>query len=402
MSERPNLLSPEVRANPYPLYARLRRQAPICQVEPRGLWLLTRQEDVLYALKHPELFSSAGLARALEVGWLGRTHPLASAMSFSDPPRHERLRGLVQQAFTPTALARLEPFIRSVAEPLTADLVERRQGDFIQDFALPLSASVIGHLLGLDTFLYKRVKRWAEDVVGLSSVLPEDSARQDQVRASVEELTAYLEETMEARRDRPQEDMVSALVHARVEGEALTPQELLGFLFLLLVAGLETTVLLLGNAMRVLRDHPSVLALVRTDPARVPRFIEEVLRYEPPTQGSLRVATTEVELGGVRIPAGALVMPVVASALRDERHVPDGEQFSLDREGLSQLAFGHGIHFCLGAALARLEVRVGLEVLLPHCGELGGQPEQVVWSRSLALRGPASLPIELLPPGHLH
>jgi cytochrome P450 len=397
MSERPNLLSPEVRANPYPLYARLRREAPVCQVEPRGMWLLTRQEEVLYAFKHPELFSSAGLSRALEVGWLGMSHPLVSAMSFADPPRHGRLRGLVQQAFTPSALAGMEPFIRSVVEPLAADLVERRQADFIQAFALPLASSVIGYLLGLDTFLFRRVKRWAEDVTAISAVSPNDPERQTQVRNSVEELTAYLEEAIDARRHRPQQDVLSALLQARVEGEALTQQELLSFLFLLLVAGLETTVLLLGNAMRLLREHTEVFARVRAAPDRLPRFIEEVLRYEPSVQGALRVTTTEVELGGVRIPAGALVMPVVASAVRDERHVADGERFDPDRSGQSHLAFGHGTHFCLGAPLARLETRVGLEVLLPLCGQLGGSPEQVVWSRGLAMRGPAVLPIEVLP-----
>lgn len=397
MIERPNLLAPEVRANPYALYARLRREAPVSQVDPRGMWLLTRQEEVLFALKHPELFASSGLSRALEVGWLGRPHPLASGMSFADPPRHGRLRGLVQQAFTPGALARLEPFIRSAAEPLVGDLMQRRQVDFTQELAVPLASSVIGQLLGLDTFLYKRVKRWAEDVVGMSSVQPQDFARQAQVRESVEELRAYLEETIEARRHQPREDTVSALVQARLDGEALTQEEMLSFLFLLLAAGLETTVLLLGSAMVLLREHPQVFAQVRAEPERLPRFVEEVLRYEPPVQGSMRVTTTEVELAGVRIPAGSLVMPVVASALRDERHVPDGERFDPDRLGAIPLAFGHGAHFCLGAPLARLEARVALEVLLPRCRGLGGQLEQVVWTRSLATRGPAVLPIELLP-----
>ncbi|WP_224370296.1 cytochrome P450 [Hyalangium versicolor] len=397
MGERPNLLDPEVRANPYPLYARLRQEAPVCQVDPRGMWLLTRHEEVTFALKHPELFSSSALSRALEVGWLGRAHPLASGMSFADPPRHGRLRGLVQQAFTPAALAGLEPFVRSVVEPLVTNLLERRQVDFIQEFCMPLASSVIGQLLGLDTFLFKRVKRWAEVVAAMSSVSPQDTARQEQVRTSVEELRAYLEEVIDARRHQPREDTVSALVQARVEGEALTQEELLSFLFLLLVAGMETTVVLLGSAMRLLRERPEVFSWLRADTGRVPRFVEEVLRYEPPVQGPLRVATQEVELAGVRIPAGALVMPVVASALRDEQHVTDGERFDPERDGYSLLAFGHGIHFCLGAPLARLEARVALEVLLPQCAGLGGESEQVVWSKALAMRGPAVLPIELFP-----
>jgi cytochrome P450 len=397
MSGPPDLLAPEVRANPYPLYARLRREAPVCQVQPRGMWLLTRQQEVLYALKHPELFSSSGLARALEVGWLGRSHPLSAAMSFTDPPRHGRLRGLVQQAFSSAAIARVEPFIRSVAEPLVENLVEQRSVDFIAAFAMPLASSIIGYLLGLDTFLFRRVRQWAQDVASINSVPLGDPARQEQVRSSVEELAAYLEEAIAGRRDHPRDDFVSHLLQAKLEGEALTQQELLGFLFLLLVAGLETTVLLLGNAMSLLRAHPEVLAKVRAEPAQVPRLIDEVLRYEPPVQGPLRVLTAEVELAGVRMPAGALVMPVVASALRDEQHVPDGERFDMRREPVGSLAFGHGAHFCLGMPLARLESRVALEVLLPACGRLGGEPEQMQWSRALSMRGPLSLPLEVLP-----
>lgn len=401
MSERPNLLSPEVRANPYPLYARLRRDAPVCQADPRGMWLLTRQEDVLYALKHPEIFSSSRLAGALNASWLGRAHPLSSAMSFADPPRHGRLRGLVQQAFTATSVSRLEPFIRSAAEPLADQLLEQRHADFIQAFATPLASSVIGHLMGLDTFLFRRVKRWAEDVVAITGLPPGNTARHQQVRSSVEELTAYLEEGLEVRRHRPQEDIMSALLQARVEDQALTPPELISFLFLLLAAGLETMVHLLGHAMWLLREYPEVLALVRKEPARIPRFLEEMLRYEPPAQGVLRVTTTEVELSGVLIPAGALVMPLIASALRDERHVRDGDRFDMERPETSHLAFGHGVHFCVGAPLARLEARVALEILLPRFGGLSGRPEQTVWSQSLTMRGPVVLPLEIQPSDRL-
>jgi cytochrome P450 len=397
MSERPNLMSPEVRANPYPLYARLRRESPICQAEPRGMWLLTRQDDVLFALKRPEIFSSSRLAGALSTSWLERPHPLASAMSFADPPRHGRLRGLVQQAFTPAAVERMRPFVRSVAEPLVDQLLRDRQVDFIQAFALPLTSSMVGHLMGLDTFLFRRVKRWAEDVVAISSMPPGNVARQAQVRSSMEELTAYLEDAIAARRDRPQGDVVSALAHARVDGEALTQQELLGVLFLLLVAGLETMVHLLGHALWILRESPELFHRVRADLTQMPRFLEELLRYEPPAQGVLRVTTTEVELGGVLIPAGALVMPLIASALRDERYVQDGERFDMERKQPSHLAFGHGIHFCVGAPLARMTAGLGLEVLLPRCEALGGRPEKAEWSRALTMRGLTSMPLEVVP-----
>jgi cytochrome P450 len=191
--------------------------------------------------------------------------------------------------------------------------------------------------------------------------------------------------------------VVSALVQARVDGEALTQQELLSVLFLLLVAGLETMVHLLGHALWILRESPELFHRVRGDLTQVPRFLEELLRYEPPAQGVLRVTTSEVELGGVLIPAGALVMPLIASALRDERYVQDGERFDLERKQPSYLAFGHGVHFCVGAPLARMTAGLGLEALLPRCETLGGMPEKAEWSRALTMRGLTAMPLEVVP-----
>jgi cytochrome P450 len=201
---------------------------------------------------------------------------------------------------------------------------------------------------------------------------------------------------LEDRRRSPGDDMVSDLLSARVEGEALRDEELMSFLFLLLIAGMETTIHLLNHSVRMLMEYPEVLARVEADRSLVPRFIEEVLRFEPPVHGVMRVTTAETELGGVRLPAGAQVLALLASANRDERRFPEAERFELDRPGPQNLPFGHGIHFCLGAPLARLEARLGLEALLSRFrGIVPRGP--VAWNHSLSVRGPKVLPVELIP-----
>ncbi len=393
MSPRLNLLAPEVRANPYPAYAELRRHAPVCQVDPGGLWAVTRHADVLTVLKNPQLFSSEGMRRATCPPWL-EDAPFAHAMVVQDPPRHGRLRALVNRAFGPLPLARLMPKVRAIAEALAEQLPVGRAVDFIEAFSLPLPAGVIGELLGLDASLQPRFKRWADDLTSVSGVAPGDTARMEEVRVSVREARQYLTEVLESRRRAPGEDMVSELLAARVDGEALTEPELVSFLFLLLIAGLETTTHLLNHAARLLMEHPGVLARVRADLSLVPRLVEEVLRYEPPSHSVLRTTTAETELGGVRLPAGSWLLVLLGSANRDEAVFPDAERFDVERPGPHNLPFGHGIHFCLGAPLARLEARLGLEALLKRFSGLTPRGE-VTWNRSLSVRGPRVLPLEL-------
>jgi cytochrome P450 len=192
--------------------------------------------------------------------------------------------------------------------------------------------------------------------------------------------------------------MVSDLLAAHVEGEALTDKELLGFCFLLLVAGLETTVHLLGHSALVLSEQPELFARLRADRSRIPTFVEEVLRYEPPAQAVMRLTTTDTELSGTRLPAGTHLMLMLGSASRDESQFPDGGRINLDREGAHTIPFGHGIHFCLGAPLARLEARVAVEALLDRCGGLSRDAGPVQWSPSVVVLGPVALPLRLLPP----
>jgi len=394
LSARVNLLAPEVLANPYPVFAALRRDAPVCQVEPGGLWAVTRYADVMSVLKNPQLFSSEGLARSMEPAWLGY-NPLARSMLVMDPPRHGRARSLISRAFTPTTIARLEPFLRATAERLVDELLARREGDFLQALALPLPVAAIGHLMGLDASLYSRFKHWSDHLAIVSAISATDIEQQQQVQRTIQEMEGYLKDLLAYRRRQPGEDLVSGLLAARVDGEALSDAELVSFLFLLLAAGLETTVNLLGNAALILADRPELLERLRAEPELLPSFIEEVLRYESPAQSTFRLTTEEAQLGGVKLPPYSVLILLLGSACRDEQYVPDAERFMLGRKDPANLPFGHGIHFCLGAPLARLEARVTLEVLLSRIRSLSRAPEAPRWHPSLQIRGLMRLPVRV-------
>ncbi|NOK23030.1 cytochrome P450 [Corallococcus carmarthensis] len=391
MTGRVNLLAPEVRANPYPVYAELRRTAPVCQVDPAGLWALTRFEDVAAAFKNPQVFSSAGVRTTTAPPWLGH-NPFSESMIVLDPPRHMRLRTLVSRAWTPAAVNRLEPRIRAFAQTLAERLSPEREVDFVDAFAMPLPASVIGELFALDPAMTARYKRWSVDLSSVSGTTEKDTHRHESIRATVREMEDYLSDVVAERRRHPQDDMVSDLVKTRVDGEALTDAELMSFLFLLVVAGLETTVQLVSHSVRLLMEQPHLVARLRENPSQVGRFVEEVLRYEPSVHGLVRVTTKATEVAGVVIPEGARVALMIGSACRDGERFKDPDTFDMDREGVNNMPFGHGIHFCLGAPLARLEARVGLEVLLSRFTRFT-PTGPVKWNTSLTVRGPLNLPL---------
>ncbi|WNG43909.1 cytochrome P450 [Archangium minus] len=395
MSGRPNLMTPELKANPYPLYAELRRNAPVSQVDPGGMWAVARYEEGMYVLKNPRLFSSAGFGLATNPPWLGG-NPVSQSMGAMDPPQHGRLRMLVNHAFTSAAVNRMEPRVRAFAQEVVAKLPLEHPVDMVPAFALPVPAFVLGNLLGLDASLHSQLKRWADQLTSVTAIRPDETERQEPVRQAVADVRRYFSEVVERRRREPGEDLVSDLLRARVEGEALTDDEILAFLFLMLLGGLETTVHLMGLCVLALMEHPDVMARVRADRSLIPRFVEEVLRTGAPGHGLLRVTTEEVELGGVRLPKGARVVVLLGSLCRDEALFPNSERFDIDRPG-SQLPFGHGPHFCIGAPLARLEARLAVEALLERYGGVSPGPGPVVWHRSMVVRGPSSIPALLHP-----
>jgi hypothetical protein len=388
-----DLMTPEVRANPYPLYAELRRTG-IRQVEPGGLWAVSRYDDVVAVMKDPRRFSSAGLAQGFRPPWLPR-NPITESLVMKDPPAHARLRGRVSRAFAPAAITALEPRIRILADSLAEQLL-RHKGpvDFVAKFALRLPISVLGLILGMEPEQYPLLKQWADDLINLPAGRhsPEEQVR---VRESLASLERCVEELIEARRLAPRNDLVSELLGPDADGSVLSHDELTSFLFALLPAGVETTVYLLANTLVVLSERPEERARVLADRSLIPRLIEEVLRYEPPGHSSLRLVTEETEIAGVRLPRGAVVVVLMASALRDESHFPQADQFLMDRERSSHLAFGHGVHYCLGALLARLEARLGLEALFSRIQDFSRANGELSWSPSLIARGPLALPLIL-------
>ncbi len=397
MTTRYNLLSPELKADPYPVYAELRRSAPVCQVDPGGMWAVTRYDDVMQVLKNPQLFSSRGFGAAMNPPWLGG-NPLAESMITMDPPQHGRLRMLVSRAFGAPAMARLESRVRAFAEQAVAELPMGQSVDLMPAYGLRISASVIGDMMGLDPALHTRLKRWADLISGgVTTVRPEEEDRKQLAREAVAELRRYFTELLDRRRREPGDDMVSDLLRARVDGVALTQDELISFLALLLVGGIETVVHLMDCSILVLLERPELMARLRADRSLIPAFIEEVLRCEPPAHAAPRITTDEVELSGVRLPKGTPVLAMLGSACRDEAHFPDGDRFDMTRPGPQNIPFGHGTHFCLGVHLARMEARQALDAFLNRFGRVERGSEPMTWHRGLVVRGPSTLPVVLHP-----
>lgn len=391
MNNRVNLLLPEMRANPYPIYEKMRRESPVCQVDPAGMWAVSRYADAQFVLKNHDLFSSAGFEAALKPAWLP-DNPLGDSLLVRDPPKHFKQRNLLTRAFNPQSVARLELRVRAIANELIDHLQSAGEADFVAEFATPLPGRIIGELIGMDPSLHRNVKRWSEDLATITPVAPSDE-RVASIRGTVTEMRRQFQELVDARRKKPCNDLVSDLIGAEIDGEVLSDAEILAFLFLLLQAGFETTACLFTNSLLVLLDRPELLLLLRSDPTQVPAFIEEVLRYESPGHGYLRITTAEVELGGVTLPRGAVVIVLAASANRDEAQYPDPDRFDIRRGAPGGLAFGFGVHFCIGAALARLEGRVGLEALFARFQGFSRMPGPIDWGTGIVLRSLLALPL---------
>ncbi|WP_437661406.1 cytochrome P450 [Sorangium sp. So ce1182] len=371
----------------------MRRVSPVCQVDPGGMWAVTRYEDVLFVMKNPALFSSEGFKVAWQPPWVGY-NPFANSMLAMDPPAHTRLRSLIHRAFGAATVARLEPRLRVVAVELTNRLVE--ETDFVQAVGHPLPAFAIGEILGLDHALHSNFKRWADDIVAITPELPrpEDAQR---VRTTIAELSGYLMEVIAKRRRAPVDDTVSDLVRAESDGQRLTDTEIVEFLVTLLIGGLETTTHLLSNSLVFLADHPEMMRRLHAEPGLIALFVEEMLRYDGPVQTLPRIATSDVVLSGVTIPRGALVIPIIASANRDEAKFKDPDRFDLHRGSQGGLHFGHGVHFCIGAALARMEARVALEAVIARFQRVERVPGELQYNRTLTVRGPVTLPLRFTP-----
>lgn len=399
-----NPFSPVIQQNPYPYYAALRETAPVHRVDAVEAFVLSRHEDVTFALKNHALFSSGReasfarrlLAKAKDAPEEIRRSFTQRSLIAADPPLHTQLRGLVSKAFTPRRVAELEPRIRAVTRELLQAFPARGEVDLIRDLGVPLPVIVISEMLGIEPARRLDFKRWSDDLLSTTTLLMAGKDLSG-VSQSSREMRQYMEGIMELRRQQPADDLISALV-AGGQKEDLTAEDIISFCRLLLIAGNETTTNLIGNGMIALLENPEQMRVLRERPALIPNAVEEMLRYDPPAQALFRQTTEEVTLSGVRLPAGTQVMPLIASANRDSRRFPDGERFDVTRDAQGQIAFGYGIHFCIGAPLARLEARVVLEELLATVSALAyapGQRGNVTYMSSGFLRGPTSLQLSV-------
>lgn len=394
MHSTPDVMTLAHRMNPYPLYAELRRERPVCRVDPGGLVAVTRYKDVEYVLKNPQLFSSQGFRVAWQPEWAG-DNPLAQSLVASDGEEHGRLRSLVSRAFTPTAINRLSERVRANAARLADGLLLQGQADFMEAFAAPLPARAMSDLLGFDPALERHYKRWTEVIVGVTPV-PENEEHVTRTRDTIAEMKRYVQQVIDMRRTQPADDVMGLIVKGGPDGQRLSDPEIIGLAFNLLAAGLETTSFLFAHALRLLAERPDVFARLRADRKLLPKFIEEMLRYDGPVRGLPRIVMTEVELSGVRIERGACVLPLIASANRDETQFSHPDRFDLDREQTG-ISFGYGSHYCLGAFLAKLEAQAGLDALLDRFSGFSLIPEGVVWNRGLITSGPVKMPVRFLP-----
>jgi len=396
-----NPLLPHVRANPYPYYAVLRRESPVHQIVPGvPLYAVARYDDVCAVLHRPELFSSTALQVLAGGGGVSLSpnsgalagHRLleASMMIAVDPPDHARLRRLVNRGFTPRRISALEPRLREIATGCIQEGLRNGHMDLMRDLAIPLPVTVIAELLGIEPDRSEQFKHWSDAVViGLSGV---SRHSREEVAEAADEMSEYIDRIIEERRRSPREDLISVLVSAE-GGDALTAGEVRAFVVLLLIAGNETTTNLIGNAMNALLAHPEQLDRVSRDHSLIPAMIEEALRYDSPIQGIPRKVVQDVELAGFQLSKDAFLMVMFASANRDEGHFAEPERFDVDRRTRDHIAFGNGIHFCLGAALARLEARVAFETLFDRFRSIRLESDEVPMVESMLLRGPRSLPI---------
>ena len=402
----PNLADPWFKANPYPFYAGLRSEAPVWLTmlpNKRKAWLVTRYEDVVRVLKDDtfakDKLNAMDREQRAKTPWIpGFLKPLERNMLDLDDPDHARLRSLVSKAFTPRLIDRLRGRVEALTEELL-DAMERkgelRGGvELVADYALPLPATVIAELLGVPAADHAKFHRWSSRLVSVSS-------GRDMLRALPAALSfvRYLRKLVERRRAEPQDDLITALIRAEEVGDKLSEDELLAMTFLLLVAGHETTVNLISGGTLALLEHPEQAEALRCDPSLVKPAVEELLRYTSPVEmATERYAREDVEIAGATIPRGELVLAVLGSANRDERHFEGPDVLDLARDPNRHLAFGRGgVHHCLGAPLARMEGQIAISAFSRRFpkARLTVAPETLRWRRGVFLRGLQRLPLVL-------
>jgi cytochrome P450 len=398
-----HLLDPEVLANPYPLYARLRSEDPVHWDPYLHAWIVTRYEDVITVLTKfsaertpsPEYFAALG---APEVSPIAKV--MVKQMLFRDGAAHSRLRKLAAGAFLPARVRVLRDRIQAIATQLIDEIQARGDAwsgrgemDLLADFAEPLPAIVTAEMLGVPVEDHQKLKNWSVTFAEMLGNFQHNPDRLPGVLKAVENLNAYFQEQIRQQRVEPREGLVHTLLTAEVEGDHLTDEEVIANCIVTMVGGLETTTNLIGNGMLSLLRNPEQLGRLRAEPELMPVAVEELLRYESPSQHTARLAPDDVMLGGKLIRKRQAVIAVMAAGNRDPERFPDPDRLDFDRGDDRHLAFGWAAHFCFGAPLARIEAQVAFATLLRRFPTLEMHEGPLVWRENLGLRGLKSLPL---------
>lgn len=398
--EQQNIASASFKPHAYAAYAAMREETPVYPYtlsNGERMWVVTRYNDVLSVLKDERFVKD--YRRALTPEQLEQLPEAMRAfdfinrnMLFSDPPDHTRLRALISKAFTPRRIEELRPRIQQIADELLDAVQNTPTFDLLDAYAFPLPIIVISELLGVPHEDQDQFRVWSNTVVNNETMTPGDPARQ----AALQAFGAYINQLVARRREEPGDDLISALVQAEEQGDKLNQNELIAMIFLLIVAGHETTVNLIANGVLALLTHPDQLALLKQEPDLIKQAIEELLRYDGPVETStMRFAREDLVLNGQPIRRGERVLVVLDSADRDETQFERADELDITRQVKQHLAFGHGMHYCLGAPLARLEGQIAIGTLLARMPNLrlAVAPDSLRYRPSLVVRGLEQLPV---------
>ena len=390
------LLEPEVLANPYPLYRKLRSEDPVHWDRFLHTWVVTRYPDVLNVLHSfsadrtptPEQLTAMGLS-----GLNAIAKVMVKQMLFMDAPAHTRLRGLASVAFTPQKVRVLKGHIQEIADNLLDRVQARGQMDIIADFAAPLPAIVTAEMLGVPTEDHSDLKKWSADFAEMLGNFQHNPDRIPRVLESTNNLTNYFRDAIAKMREHPREGLIHSFMTAEMDGDRLSEEEIIANCVVTMVGGQETTTNLIGNGLLTLLRNPAQLARLRDDPNLISSGVEELLRYESPSQHTGRIAREDVEIGGKQIRKGQAVMAIMAAANRDPERFPQPDELILDRADNKHLAFGWSSHFCFGAPLARMEGQIAFETILRRLPNLEVVPGPLTWRTNSGLRGLTALPV---------
>jgi hypothetical protein len=392
------LLDPEVLGNPYPLYHRLRIESPVHWDPLLRVWVVTRYEDVIRVLRDFSAERTPQPAQLTTMG-LSALNPVAQVMVkqmlFLDPSAHTRIRSLASAAFTPTRVEMLRAHIREIVKGLLKPVASTGRMNVIADLAEPLPCIVTAEMLGVPVEDHRQLKLWSQDFAEILGNFQHNPDHVQRILKCTEEMTAYFRAAMQSDRLRP-EGLVNSLKSAEIQGDRLTEEEVIANCIITMVGGQETTTNLLGNGVLALLRNPHELEKLRANPAMVPSAVEELLRFESPTQYTARIAAQDTELGGKQIRPKQAVFAVLGAGNRDPERFPEPDRLDLARPDNKHLAFGWGAHFCFGAPLARMEAQIAFEELL-RLRDWALEPGPLTWRTNLALRGLTALRISFTP-----